>query len=203
MRPGEENGYAVPGTKPRDPRAKPSPVVPNCRPSATAYGLDPPPGDPARRTPGRSRPEGCDATGVARQPRTPRRRARKRAAGEAPGARVLRRRLQRGSPTAPARPRPQGRASPGAGGSRGPGSGPATPPPPASSSRGRPGSSPIPTLPRPRPRHEAPPPRRVLAPPSGPGGRGSSVSPWCVQAAASTLGRIPGTPAAAPWPQSR
>jgi hypothetical protein len=136
------------------------------------------PRSPAQRARGRSPSPPCNVTGVARQRRTPRRRAsvsgRLRGSGPAaaPAPRI---------PHFPARAGPQGRTSPGVGGGGGPGSGPVTRAPPNSSSPGAPRGVPSPRrgpAPVARPR---PPP--VLAPPPGPGRRGP--------------------PAAVPWPRSR
>ena len=98
-------------------------------------------------------------------------RASERAVGAAPGARVLRRRLQRGSATAPRPPPPPGpdlreTGEPGAGGGGGSGSAPSAPPPPSFLLvSGRPPRSPVPAA------------ARALAPPPGPGCWGVPCGP--------------------------
>lgn len=138
----EANGHEAPGTERAD-----APAKPGAQGGGPAHACGPPArGSPAARS---LRPcaeieltlpraAACDAAGVARQPRTPWRRACERAGRWGGSGPRSCQRLQRGSPTSPARAGPQGRASPGAGGGGSAGSDPETPPPRPSSSLGAP-----------------------------------------------------------------
>lgn len=138
----EANGHEAPGTERAD-----APAKPGAQGGGPAHACGPlARGSPAARS---LRPcaeieltlpraAACDAAGVARQPRTPWRRACERAGRWGGSGPRSCQRLQRGSPTSPARAGPQGRASPGAGGGGSAGSDPETPPPRPSSSLGAP-----------------------------------------------------------------